>query len=87
MIGGSDGGKERGYCYKVSLHKDACLFSMEKCDHVLERTSLEIILGLIQNCHLRGKLGLPEGEAEDRQLNSWGLTVLFEGATVQIDCN
>lgn len=67
----------------ASIKMHVCFF-MDNCGHILERTSLGVDLGPFQNTHLKGKTGLKR-EFGDEKLNSWGMTVLFECVTAQIE--
>lgn len=78
------GKKKRWYCFRVSLHKDACLFSVDRCGYILEGTLLRVVSGPVQNCPLRGKTGLSKGEVEGGQLNSQGWIGLFKSVTAPI---
>lgn len=60
------------------------LFFMDNCGHILERTSLGVVLGPFQNAPLKGKTG-PRREFGDEKLNSCWMTVLFECVTAQIE--
>lgn len=73
--------RRRGATYCLGL---VCIkMHVGRYVHVSERTSLGVVLGSTQNCHLQGKTGFSK-EVGDGQLSSWGLTAPFKGVTAQI---